>query len=480
MAVGGNFVRLRAIWFGVLAGGLLLCCPAMSWGQSIFGRSNGPLRSRGWCDRCQHDPCCCQSGVQIVNPDQFRVYPQQPCPPGMVQGGPVNPSANVPGASLGDQNAPGAQPSEQPPSTQPNAGMQPEASPDSFALSSGLGSGMESGAADVSTIGDFFGGGAILSGPSWNNVPIVLPLAGGDRRYKLTEHTSPMPTNRVFFDYHVFNNAVVDANNNQIDLNRYVFGLEKTFGCENFSLEVRIPIANGADSQQIQDFSETLRANEFGNISLTPKFLLYRTSDFAVSSGLGVIFPTADDSLMINSTGQTQVSIANEAYHLQPFFAIQRTPDRCRWMTFYTECDFSTGGNTVTSTNVGGPSSSELYNDQNLLFLDLAFGRWLYQSDCACNALQGIAGIFELHYTTTLNNTDSVIAGLPPGFNGVSGTNDVISNPFNRMDVLNTTAGLRFKCGENTMITIAGVAPLRGNEESLFNGEFVFQISRQR
>jgi hypothetical protein len=413
----------------------------------------------------------------LVHPNRFRVQPQI-CEPYYESY--AQPSPAAPSAVMSDQ--PGAaQPSEQPPATTPSDTTAPEAqaAPDSFALSTGLGSGMESFAGDVSTIGDFFGGGAILSGPTWGNVQIVLPLAGGDLRYKLTEHTSPIPIDRVFFDYHVFNDAVVDANGNLIDLNRYLFGLEKTFCQGNLSLEVRIPIANGADSQQVQDFGPAIKANEFGNISLTTKALLYRDCDFAVSSGLGVIFPTADDSLMVSDAGSTQVSIENEAYHLQPFFAIQRTPDRCRWMTFYTQCDFATGGNTVTSTNVNGPSSTEIYNDQHLLFMDLSFGRWLYRNDCRCDRLQGIAGIFELHYTTTLNDTDTVVAGLPGGFSG-TGQQDIITNPFNRLDVLNATAGLRFKCGHNTMITIAGVAPLRDAEEALFDGEFAFQVSRFR
>jgi len=485
----GNFAKTARLPLAILfvVNGLLLL-PAQN--VSAQGRPVQKLFNKmGCCERCQKDPCCCQQGIRIVNPNEFMNFPPgyvpQECPPVAMPASPANaPQPGVaPGGNenIGDQ--PAGQPSNQPvvrPVPGSDMGLRSDnsLSNDSFALSAGLGEGREASASDVSTIGDFFGGGAYVSGPSWGGQQIILPVAGGDRRYKLSENTSPIPMDRVFFTYNVFDDAVVDANGNQIDLNRYLFGAEKTFNDGKMSLSVRVPIANGADSQQIQDGSTLFQANEFGNLSLTAKRLLFKDDMHAVSTGLGIIFPTAAGSVL--QTGSTRVAIDNEAYHLQPFFAVQRTPNSRRWVTLFTQFDFAAAGNAVTSSNANQPDVTQIYNDQHLWFVDLSFGQWFYRNNC-CNAgLRGIAGIFEMHYTTTLNNTDTVLAGNPDfGFSGL-GTSDTISNPFNRMDVLNATMGLRFQLGEKTLLTLAGVAPLRAAEEGLFDGEFVLQLSRRR
>ncbi len=463
---------------------------------SAQGRVLQNVRDRvGCCERCQQDPCCCQQGIRLVNPNQFFDIPQD-CPPqyyppgtvpGAMPGAPsVTPQPGVaPGVNetIGDQPStqPGNQPVVQPvPGSGSGLGMAADSSlsNESMALTAGLGVGQEASFSDVATIGDFFGGGAFVSGPSWGGQQIILPVAGGDRRYKLSENTSPIPMDRVFFTYNVFDDAVVDSNGNPIDLNRYLFGAEKTFNDGKFSLTVRVPIANGADSQQIQDGRTLYQANEFGNLSLTAKRLLYKDDCYAVSTGLGLIFPTAAGSQLV--TGTTTVDIANTAYHLQPFIAIQRTPNKRRWATLFTQFDFAAAGNAVTSSAPNQPAITQIYNDQHLWFIDLSFGQWLYRNNCSNANLRGLAGIFELHYTTTLNDTDSVLAGNSTFGNAGAPSSDTLSNPFNRLDVLNATMGLRFQLGEKTLLTVAGVAPLRAAEEGLFDGEFVLQLSRRR
>ena len=46
---------------------------------------------------------------------------------------------------------------------------------------------------------------------------------------KIGDDTSPLPVDRVFFDYNHFHNALLTANGQDISLNRYTFGLEKTY-----------------------------------------------------------------------------------------------------------------------------------------------------------------------------------------------------------------------------------------------------------
>ncbi len=395
--------------------------------------------------------------------------------------------------NIGDQPAaqPGLESNNNPSVVQPvpgtgaeaagsTAGLAPDMlqANDSFSQTAGMSVGREASFSDVSTIGDFFGSSSFITGPSWGGQQIILPTAGGDRRYKLSENNSPVPMDRVFFTYNAFADAVSDVNGNQLDVNRYLFGAEKTFANGLMSVTARIPIANGVDSQQFQDGGTLFQANEFGNLSLTGKALLYQDCRHAVSTGLGVIFPTAAASEL--TTGSTRVEFENTAYHLQPFFAVQCTPNRGCWATFYSQMDFAAAGNAVTSSTAGQTDVTQIYNDQNLWFIDMSVGKWFYRNSCCSAKLRGIAGIFEMHYTTTLNDTDAVLAGNAAFGPVNSGFTDTISNPFNRLDVLNATMGLRFQLGEKTLLTLGGVAPLRGLEEGLFDGEFVLQLSRRR
>ncbi len=351
---------------------------------------------------------------------------------------------------------------------------------DSNALAFGQGGGSEGMGFGDSMIGDFFGGGSYIAGPSWGGVTFIQPVSAGDRRFKLTENTSPFPTDRVFANYNLFDNALIDANGNELDLNRYIFGLERTFLQGNASLELRVPILNGVNSEQVQVVGGPPNRNtEFGNMSLTTKFLLERRNGWASSSGMGVILPTAEEALLVSPSG-LEVEIANEAFHLQPFFAVQRNPNQYSWINFFTQIDIAAQGNTVTVTDQSGSllSQPEIYNDQHLLFLDLAMGRWLYKSNSQYNLVNGIAGIVELHYTTTLNDTDVVTAGLQDSDTGEP--LDTLTDPANRRDVVNATLGVRFLLNNRSSLTVAGVAPLRDDFDHLFDSEFLVQFSRYR
>ena len=374
----------------------------------------------------------------------------------------------------------GNQPTNQP-ATQPfNPPAQGGNNPNALAFGQG-GGGEGMGFRDA-MIGDFFGGGGFISGPSWGGVNITSPLTGGDRRYKLTEATSPIPTDRVFVNYNLFRNALTDANGNELNLNRYAFGLERTFWNENASMELRIPILDGLDSRQTQVVGgPPNRGSEFGNVSLTTKFLLAEGNGWAYSTGLGVIMPTAQSAFLISdqSPSAIAVELENEAWYVQPFFAVQRSFEHGNWINFYTQCDFATQGNTITVRDLDGDlfGDPQVYNDQNLLFFDLSMGRWIYQSNQQNRRLRGVAAIFELHYTTSLNDADIVSAGFD---DGPPGSQDTLTNPNNRLDVLNTTLGLRFLVGPKSTLTVSGVAPLRANEEHLFDSEISVQFSRSR
>jgi hypothetical protein len=98
-----------------------------------------------------------------------------------------------------------------------------------------------------------------------------------------------------------------------------------------------------------------------------------------------------------------------------------------------------------------------------LALMDLKIGYWLYR-DPDAHWVTGIAPTAELHYTTTLQNSDSV-AG--------------VSNTFNRMDIIDLTGGVHFLLGQMSTLTIAGAIPLTRNENKMFDSEFFVQFNRR-
>jgi hypothetical protein len=135
------------------------------------------------------------------------------------------------------------------------------------------------------------------------------------------------------------------------------------------------------------------------------------------------------------------------------------------------ELDFAATGNNVLATD---PYTAQLaragrYNDQTLGLLDLKIGYWLYENPDA-RWVKAIVPTCEIHYTTTLQNTDVVGTGFPGGG---------VLNPFNRMDIVDVTAGFHILLGEKAVLTIAGAAPLRTVDNRVFDAEALVQFDRR-
>lgn len=333
-----------------------------------------------------------------------------------------------------------------------------------LASSAGVTSGSSSAANHM--IGDFFGGSYSMRLGSIGSTKYTnVAIAGADRRYKFAENNSPFPTDRLFFNYSHFHNALLTADGRAANLNRGTFGLEKTFFQGLTSVEVRAPLLSGLNSNQTFDPVADNVSNEFGNIALAFKLLLLERSCYSVSAGLGIVLPTADDTVVADSVGNPVFRMENEAVYLQPFIGLSYTPnERLFWQTF-AQLDFDTGGNTAELIGV----SSGNIRDQNLLFLDTSIGYWLFHNPCNGRILTGLAPIAELHYSTTIEDSEELI---------LSG-GDVITNPNNRLDVLNLTGGLRMEILGDSYLTLAGVAPLREDGDKLFDAEFGVQFMRK-
>jgi hypothetical protein len=303
------------------------------------------------------------------------------------------------------------------------------------------------------------------------------PLAGGNRRMKIAENNNSLPQDRVFFLYNHFQDAgSIDdvprfglAAHRTISLDRYTVGFEKTFYDGLWSVEMRMPFGCGYGYESA-DFGSF--AGNIGNLDVVLKRLIYKSETTVAAVGLCVDTPTGSDA-----TGMAQgvqYDIKNQAAFVSPFLGILRAPNDRWFYQGFLQVDVPTNGNHVDYVDSNGTPSSGSFgvlHDQTLMYADLSVGYWLSRNPCA-NWVTGMASVFELHYTTTLQDADIV-------------TGDTSSRIFsfgnfgNRVDVLDLTVGLHTELVNHTLCRVAGVVPLRTEDDRLFNAEVQVQLERR-
>ncbi len=352
----------------------------------------------------------------------------------------------------------------------PEAKPPTEAAPPEFEAPSptGLarGTAMDGGVPNM--IGDLFGGGMVqFQPPDTVGEPfnVTVPIAGGDPGFKVADDNNPIPTDRFFCNYNLFTNSLHAGDGNPRDFNRFVFGLEKTFFDGQSSVEFRIPFGNGLNTTQETALGAPLMATEFGNVPVVFKTLLWRCEHQAFSVGVAAVAPTGRDG-RVTQFGDDLLVVENEAWHFQPFFGWLWAPEGRRlFLELFGELDVAANGNDVLVPDffTQGLERVGRYTDQPLGLLDLKIGYWLYENPDA-RWVKGLAPTCELHYTTTLRNTDNVGG---------------VRNPNNRMDIVDLTVGVHVLLGEKAVLTIAGAAPLRTEGNRVFDAEAVVQFNRR-
>lgn len=347
-----------------------------------------------------------------------------------------------------------------------------------LAASFGASSGGYSSAPNV--IGDFFGGGLTLGSafaftPDGMTLPegqhhqefATTPIHGGDRLLKITEFNSPIPVDRVFFTYNHFHNAIQESIDGTVvdrNLDRFVFGAEKTFNNGNSSIELRLPVVAGLDATQNTGDTISEEAVLFGDISLALKTILLVRPNTIWTGGLGMTLPTGPDA-NITFFGQT-LQIDNEAVHLSPFLGVLYTPNQNLFLQGFVQFNFDLNGNSFVAST--GPEG--VIQDQTLMFLSGTIGYWIARDYSGASYITGIAPVLELHYTSTLNDADT---------DGAGGSTILVNDGENRIDVLNLTAGTHFQLGPMSTLTVAAVVPLKDGENKLFDTEIGVQFNRR-
>lgn len=291
-----------------------------------------------------------------------------------------------------------------------------------------------------------------------------LPLGGGMRRFK-NEHARALPTDRVFFLYNHFHNALrfqTDNSSTTDSVDQFTFGFERTSDDGQWSFELRMPFSGDAD---LSGDDVAVQSNGVGNLVGTLKRLLYSDSTFAAAMGLAVVAPTGSDASVTFQNSNSRIDFENEAVHLLPYFAVQLSPDENWFFHAFCQVDIAANENEVSLVGNGFTDSDSLA-DQTLLYLDVSAGYWWYQSTEG-SGLTGLASVVELHYTTTLNDADK--ATLNGAF---------IGNFENRYDVLNLTAGLHSEWNKNIALRVAVVVPL-DRDERFFDSETQVSLIRR-
>lgn len=306
-----------------------------------------------------------------------------------------------------------------------------------------------------------------------------IPGAGGSRRVKIGENNKALPSDRVYFMYNHFENALAiqelstsppgPALIHQAPIDRYTVGFEKMFLDDLWSCEVRLPF-NGSYDATVPNLG--VSGGNVGNLAVILKNLLYVDEYTSVAAGIGFDTPTGSD--VHGQAIGTQLTFENDAFHLLPYVGFVHALDDRFFVLGFWQIDLAASGNEVLASNsqFSTPQSLGYLNEQNVMYFDIAFGGWAYRNHSA-DVLTGIAVLGEVHYTTTLQNTDDLRVTS-------QGTLIDISNPYNRQDVVNLTAALQFEIASTTTLRVAGVFPLGERpDQRFFDAEVQVQLNRQ-
>jgi hypothetical protein len=319
----------------------------------------------------------------------------------------------------------------------------------------------------------FSGSGAPGSSATFNygylyqyDVALNLPSPGSGGLVgiqKLVENSSPIPRDRLFFNYSMFQN--VGFTPSGIDVNRFVFGFEKTFLNQMCSFELRAPFASTLSSDQVSGRTGATNT-EFGNLTMYGKVLLSSGQNYAVGGGLGVAVPTADNINVSDPNGNSIVQLQNRTVSILPYLGGVYTPNSQLYTQAILQLYTPTSGNPALVNAGNGLTQVGNLNDPNWIFASFNAGYWVYRT-APTERLSGIAPQIELHYNKTLNTTDGINAGA---FH--------LGSSLNNIEMINMVAACNFEMYGRSYVSVAYVAPVTGGPDRFFDGEWRILCNR--
>ena len=297
------------------------------------------------------------------------------------------------------------------------------------------------------------------------NVAIESPHAAAVRSgvIKVANGGTPLPRNRIYFQYGLFDGVGFNANGETVS--RFVPGIERTFYDGMLSLEARFPFAATVGSDIVA--SPTSISNdssmEWGDMSLFAKVLLHRRRDLALSGGLTLTIPTAEDLNVRTVSGASLLRVETDAVHFGPFLAALYAPNERFFAQGFLQYDFALNGNEVlVNADGNGLVSAGRLNDAAFLYLDAGIGYWINPPTRRGRATALMA---ELHYNGDIGNTDVVRTG-----------NFQVGQRTGSIDTLNLTIGASTELNKTTILTAGYSAPIAGGSDEQYDGALQLNV----
>jgi hypothetical protein len=359
-------------------------------------------------------------------------------------------------------------------------------------------------------------------------------------RLNVAEANSALPADRVYYSYRHFDNATpieVYQYEQELDVDRHLLAFEKTYWDGMCSIEMRLPIEYRLTSDFFSIVAPSIgridlvdadneRRTELGNVSVIFKSLIVERESLAISGGLGVTLPTAQDvdyklavqgivdfpsepGLSMATSTTFQSIFANETVYLLPFMAWLYAPSSRWYHQGFLQFEVAANPSRVTSNGLGAnlfiqngvpvgfydywtgatpgwpypePVRGELFS-QTLMRTNLGGGYQLWEGAAPARGDRTgygrLMALGELHYTTTLE--DANLTDVPLNVQASGGTAPLqeiqIGNINNRVDMLNAAVGASLQI--NLWMLNGGViVPLRDCPDCGYDIEYNAQVQR--
>lgn len=298
-------------------------------------------------------------------------------------------------------------------------------------------------------------------------VPLGI-FSGGEILYysnyyaKVADNNSAIPQDRVFFNYHFYND--VDKHKHiggrhgdiggdgHIDLSIYEVGFEKTFLNGNVSLDLIIPFSHSMSRDFRQEgLSVPGAKTQLEDLAFGLKALLLSDEDSAVSAGLRVEAPTGDDYRNLDPLRIYD----NDAWAITPYLASLYYFSDDLFLQNFISYRFQLSNNSARQLE-GGMYMMEAHSEfqePDVFGIDSQLGYWMYRNHGG-RGITGIMTSLELHYAATFEPYK------PNGFSP-----PLLANYGGEHDILNLTAGITTLINDRSTITTAFVAPIRNGSD---------------
>jgi hypothetical protein len=271
------------------------------------------------------------------------------------------------------------------------------------------------------------------------------------RSYKISDNQSPIPQDRVYFNFNYFYNInhAIDQKFNApvsgIQIYRYLGGVEKTFldGLASVGLTESINNLTAVSSRAGLGGTHTA----MGDVSVFTKWILYQAwdDDQAYNALGGFGYPAqlggsgrnggliSGGLLLSTPTGPGGFAGAtfSKSYRdvgIQPFLGY-----------FYSQGNFYLHGFEAIDV----PTDPR---DMTIMFNDIGIGYYVYRNPNLDSFLTAFAPTFEVHANVPLNHTN------------INNVNDPIASK----TVVDLTLGGNLQFGQRTVLLLGAVTPVTG------------------